>query len=94
MKLKAIRSDNRDEFANNDLRKWLEGRGIKHEFSPVRTPQSNGLIERTNRSLIEMTRSMVSDSEIPMDFWGEAVCTAAHIKNRVKSSIQWEENRI
>lgn len=87
MNLKAIRSDNGGEFANNDLREWLEDRGIKHEFSPARTPQSNGLIERTNRSLIEMTRSMMSDSEIPMDFWGEAVCTAAHIKNRVKSSV-------
>ena len=32
-----------------------------------------------------MTRSMVSDSEIPMDFWG--VCMAAHIKNRIKSSV-------
>lgn len=67
MKLKAIRSDNGGEFANNVLREWLEDRGIKHEFSPAQIPQSNGVIERTNRSLIEKTRSMVSDSEIPME---------------------------
>lgn len=38
-----------------------------------------------------MTRSMISDSKVTMDFWGEAVCTAVHIKDRIKSSVH---NRI
>lgn len=87
MKLKAIRSDNGGEFNSKNLREWLENKGIKHEFSPAYTPQCNGLIERMNRSIIEITRSIISDCEIPMDFWGEAVCTATHIKNRVITSV-------
>lgn len=87
MKLKALRSDNGGEFVGNSLREWLENRGIKHEFSPAWTPQCNGLVERMNRSIIEMTRSIINDCKIPMDFWGEAVCAAAHIKNRVRTSV-------
>ena len=34
-----------------------------------------------------MIRSMLSDSDIPMDFWGEAVSMAAHIRNKVKLSV-------
>ena len=86
-RVKAIRSDNGGEFIGADLKKWLENKGIKHELSPARTPQCNGVAERGNRSLIEMTRSIMSDSGLPMDFWTEAVCTSAHIKNRVKTNV-------
>ncbi|XP_014473496.1 PREDICTED: protein Aatf-like [Dinoponera quadriceps] len=34
-----------------------------------------------------MTRAMMSDSKMPHDFWAEAVCTAVHIKNRIKSTV-------
>ena len=37
--------------------------------------------------LIEMTRAMMSDSQMSMPFWCEAVCTAAHIRNRIKSRV-------
>lgn len=87
LKLKVVRSDNGGEFLGRDLKDWLQRKGIKHELSPPRTPQSNGVIERANRSIIEMTRSMISDSKLPLDFWGEAAYTAAHIKNRVKSKV-------
>lgn len=34
-----------------------------------------------------MTRTILSDSQLPMEFWGEAVCTAVRIKNRIKSNV-------
>lgn len=87
MKLKALRSDNGGEFTGGGLKQWLKEKGIKHELSPPRTPQCNGIVERANRSIIEITRTMMSDSKMPSDFWAEAVCAAVHIKNRVKSSV-------
>jgi len=87
LKLKAIRSDNGGEFTGKRLEEWLKEKGIKHEFSPARTPQCNGVIERANRSIIEMTRAMMADSKLPLDFWGEATCTAAHIINRRKTTV-------
>lgn len=35
MKLSAILSDNGGEFIGDNLREWLEKKGIKHELSPV-----------------------------------------------------------
>lgn len=47
-----------------------------------------------------MTRTMIADSKIPLDFWGEAAYTAAHIRNRSKSTVHgktpyemWNERR-
>lgn len=87
LKLKAIRSDNGGEFIGTNLEDWLKEKEIKHEFSPARTPQCNGVVERANKSIIEMTRTMLTDSKMPIDFWAEATCTAAHIKNRSKSTV-------
>jgi len=34
-----------------------------------------------------MTRTMLADSKMPIAFWAEATCTAAHIRNRSKSTV-------
>lgn len=87
MKLKGIRSDNGGEFIEKNLRDWFEWKSIRHELTPARTPQCNGVAERGNRTVIETTRVMLSDSMMPMDFWGEAVYTTVHIRNKIKSSV-------
>ena len=47
-----------------------------------KTPEQNGVSERMNRTLVEMVRSMLSDSKLPPRFWAEALATAAYLKNR------------
>ena len=49
------------------------------------TPQQNGVAERRNRTLMEMVRSMMSYSSVPISLWGEALKTAMYILNRVPS---------
>nr|GFB38703.1 retrovirus-related Pol polyprotein from transposon TNT 1-94 [Tanacetum cinerariifolium] len=58
-------------------------RGIKREFSILRTPQQNGIAERKNRTLIEAARTLLADSLLPIPFWAEAVNTACYVQNRV-----------
>lgn len=87
LKLKAVRSDNGGEFVETDLEEWFKKKGIKREFSPARTPQCNGLVERANKSIIEIPRAIMADLKTPLDFWAEAACTVAHIKNRSKSTV-------
>jgi hypothetical protein len=48
-------------------------------------PQQNGVAERHNRTLIDMVRSMLSYSKVPISLWMEALKTAAQILNRVPS---------
>jgi transposase InsO family protein len=60
-KVKRIRSDNDTEFKNTQVEDYLDEEGIKHEFSATYTPQQNGMAERKNRTLIEMTRTILDE---------------------------------
>jgi transposase InsO family protein len=59
LKVKKIRSDNESEFNNLQVEEYLEEEGIKHEFSAPYTPHQNGVVERKNRTLIDMARTML-----------------------------------
>jgi transposase InsO family protein len=82
-KFKKIRSDNDTEFKNTQVEGYLNKEGIKHEFSAPHTPQQNGVAERKNMTLIEMTRTMVYEYKTSDRFWVEAVNTACHASNRL-----------
>ena len=43
----------------------------------------NDVAERRNRTLLDMVRSMMSRTSLPIAFWGYALETAAHILNLV-----------
>ena len=47
------------EFENEPFEAFCEKYGILHEFSSPRTPQQNGVVERKNRTLQEMARTMI-----------------------------------
>ncbi|GJY96617.1 ribonuclease H-like domain-containing protein [Tanacetum coccineum] len=57
-KVKTIRCDNDTEFKNRDFIELCGSKGIKREYSNVRTTQQNGIAERKNRTLIEVARTI------------------------------------
>lgn len=61
-------------------------KGIKREFRIARTPQQNCVAERKNRTLIEAAKTMLAYSQLPIQFWAEAVSTACYVLNRVSVS--------
>ena len=81
-KLKTLRSDNGGEYTSKKFEAYLKSEGIRHERTIPKTPQQNGVAERFNRTLVESSRSMLLDAELPQKFWAEAVSTAAYLKNR------------
>jgi transposase InsO family protein len=81
--VKKIRSDNGSKFKNLQVEEYLEEEGIKHEFSAPYTPQQNGVVEKKNRTLIDMARTMVGEYKTPKRFWSEAVNTSCHTINRL-----------
>ncbi|KAK1693642.1 hypothetical protein QYE76_010339 [Lolium multiflorum] len=81
--VKAIRTDNGTEFKNYTMQEFVDDEGIKHEFSAPYTLQQNGVVERKNRTIIEMARTMFSEFNSPHNFWGEAISTAVHYSNRL-----------
>jgi hypothetical protein len=68
--VEKIRSDIDTEFKNTQIEDFLDEEGIKHEFSAPCTA------ERKNRTLIEMTRTMLDEYKISGRFWAQAVNTA------------------
>jgi transposase InsO family protein len=65
------------------VEEYLEEEGIKHEFSSPYTPQQNDVVERKNRTLIDMVRTMLGEFKTPKRFWSEVVNTACHAINRL-----------
>jgi transposase InsO family protein len=83
LRIKKIRSDNRTEFKNSQIEGFLEEEGIKHEFSSPYTPQQNGVVERKNRTLLDMAKTMLDEYKTPDRFWAEAIKTACYSINRL-----------
>src|SRR5437667_2200108 len=82
VKVRVLRTDNGTEFRNSIVMGFCESQGINQEFSALRTPQQNGVVERKNRTLIEAARTMLNDSKLPTYFWPEAILTACFTENR------------
>ena len=68
MKIKVLRS---------------EENGIFHNFSAPRIAQQNGLLERKNKSLEELSRTMVNESNVPKYFWTDAMSISCYVLNKM-----------
>nr|GEV83617.1 retrovirus-related Pol polyprotein from transposon TNT 1-94 [Tanacetum cinerariifolium] len=80
----SIRTDHDKEFDNEvKFGEFCNASGIKHNFSALRTPQSNGVVERKNMTLQEMSRTMLNEQSLPQKFWCNAVDTSIYILNRI-----------
>ena len=83
--IKLLRSDRGGEYMSQEFDDHLKSRGIVPQLTPPGTPQRNGMSERRNRTLLDMVRSMMRKSDLPLSFWGYALETAAFTLNRVPS---------
>ena len=80
--VKILRSDNGGEYTSHALEEYLKKNGIVHQFTVSKNPEQNGVAERNNRTLVEMVRSMLSESKLGKCYWAEALMTAVYLKNR------------
>ena len=81
-KLKTLRTDNGGEFTSTQFEDFLRKEGIRHKRTIPKTPQQNGVAERLNRTLVEMSRSMLLDAKLTKKYWAESVSTAVYLRNR------------
>nr|GEX56534.1 hypothetical protein [Tanacetum cinerariifolium] len=81
--IKSLRSDRGGEYTSQEFLDHLKDHEIIAHPTPPYTPQHNGVSERRNRTLLDMVRSMMSQTTLPKSFWDYALETAAHILNMV-----------
>lgn len=49
----TFRSDGGGEYIGTEIEEWVKRRGIRHEKSPSRTLEQNGVSQRNNRTVVE-----------------------------------------
>ena len=84
-KIKFLRSDPGNKYLSYEFGLHLKQHGIVSQLTPPGTPQQNGVSGRRNRTLLDMVRSMMSLTDLPLLFWGYALETAAFTLNRAPS---------
>ena len=80
-KVQNLRTDNGGEYVSKNFRKFCASKGIFHQFTNPYAPEQNGISERLNRTLVESAKSMLFYAKMPLNFWAEAVNTAAYLHN-------------
>ena len=84
-KIKFLRSDRGGEYLSHEFGMHLRKCGIVSQLRLPGTPQRNGVYERRNCTLLDMVRSMMSLTNLPLSFWGYALETATFTLNRAPS---------
>jgi transposase InsO family protein len=73
--------DGGGEFRGTEFRDFLDRQGTRFTHTTASTPQHNGVAERMNRTLFEMSRTLLIESQAPDELWGEALLWATHLYN-------------
>ncbi|KAK2979848.1 hypothetical protein RJ640_000735 [Escallonia rubra] len=90
-KIKAMRSDRGGEFISKEFKAFCEENGIRRPLTIPYSPQQNGVVERKNRSIVNMTRSMLKSKNLPNEFWAETVDCAVYSSNRCPTRSVWNQ---
>ena len=75
-------TDSAGEICGRRSRDRLADKGIELRLSVPHESQTNGIAERANRSVLDMTRILLHQSRLPLPFWALAMDMAVWLLNR------------
>ncbi|KAL2237779.1 UNVERIFIED_CONTAM: Retrovirus-related Pol polyprotein from transposon TNT 1-94 [Sesamum indicum] len=82
MSIKCLRTDSGGEFNSAEFNDFCKQQGVKRQLTTTYTPQQNGVVERKNRTMMNLVRVMLSEKKVPKTFWVEAARWVIHALNR------------
>jgi len=85
--IKCLRFNGGGEYFSNEFSEYLKEHGIERKYSCSYSPQQNGVVERKNMHIVEITRAMLNEKNLPNYFWAKAVATIVYIMNRTPTSV-------
>lgn len=65
------------------MKQFITNHRLIHQTTCPDIPQKNSVAERKNRTLLEITRSLMFESWVPASYWPEALTTATYLTNRL-----------
>ena len=94
--IKVFRTDNGGEYCSKEFESFLKGNGIVHQLTVPYNPSHNGVAERMNRTVMKSARAMMFHSNLPNQFWAEAVSSSVYIRNRCPTSTlsEWKSAKV
>lgn len=63
-RIKVLRTDRGGEFTSKEFKDYCDDAGIERHLTAPYSPQQNGIVERRNRTLLEITRSILKHMDI------------------------------
>lgn len=82
----SIHIDNGKEYTSNEFENYLFQHGIKHQTIVPYNPQQNEVVERINRTILNMVCSMLFSKNVKLMFWADVVLCAIYVNNRCPSN--------
>jgi len=90
-KMKVLQCDEDKMFVANELKNWCIKNLVKLQTSPPYHHASNGVAERGIQTVMDKTRTIMSEHNAPDGYWEEAVDTAVYLLNRTPiKNINWK----
>jgi hypothetical protein len=78
-KIKICKLDNGGEYTSKGFVNFYKDFGIKRELTTPYNPQQNNVVERKNRIILEVVKTMIHDQYIPMCLWVEATMEVIYV---------------
>lgn len=84
--IKSLQSDNGGEYTSKAMQDYCKDKLIHQRFTTPDSPESNGVVERMNRTLVLRMRALIHHANIPPQMWPHALATATYLINRSPTS--------
>ena len=81
-KLKRFHTDNAKELISKTVRDFLSSNGTIITETTAYTPEYNAIVERANRTIVEMTKAMMFHCDCYVELWSEAMNTSVYLLRR------------
>ncbi|MBW0469796.1 hypothetical protein O181_009511 [Austropuccinia psidii MF-1] len=76
-----LHTDRGGQFSSQSFVNFLTGQGISRKRGPPESPQTNGVAERFNQTLLSKMRGLLGQSNIPISYWDEVAAHASLLLN-------------
>jgi hypothetical protein len=85
--IKILRLDNGGEYTSDEFKYFFKEARIKRELTTPYNPLQNGVAEIKNGSIVEETKAMIHDHNLPMHLLAEASNIIVYVHNRSPHKI-------